>query len=126
MEITCPHCNKHGISPLAKMFAVPAYPAICSFCGKASANKQGWKTILTLSIIFLLIIACYAAYAFIYPSLLLMALPLLILLCSPIVFYYITPLAPANCVQTNNAKITLAIAFIISIAYVIYIYITYE
>jgi predicted neutral ceramidase superfamily lipid hydrolase len=105
---------------------VPPHPAICSFCGRAFANKQGWQTILVLSVIFILIITCYVAYAYIYPSLLLMALPLLILVCSPVAFYLFVPLAPVTNEQSSTAKNIVAIAFVISIAYVIYNYITYE
>ena len=111
---------------MAKAFAVPSHPAICSFCGRTSANKQGWQTILILSVVLVLIISCYAAYAYIYPSLLLIALPLLILVCSPVAFYFFVPLAPVTNAQTSNAKIIVAVAFVISIVYVIYTYITYE
>lgn len=81
---------------------------------------------LVLSVIFILIISCYVAYAYIYPALLLIALPLLILVCSPVAFYLFVPLAPATDVQTSNAKIIVAVAFVIAIVYVIYNYMTYE
>jgi hypothetical protein len=81
---------------------------------------------LILSVIFFLIISCYAAYAYIYPTLLFIALPLFILVCSPVAFYCFVPLAPVTNEQTSNTKKVMAAVFVISIVYVIYTYITYE
>ena len=33
-KLECPHCGKHGISLLRKMWLGPALPATCTACGK--------------------------------------------------------------------------------------------
>lgn len=36
MELTCPHCNKQGVSKLSKFLAMPANPATCNICAEQS------------------------------------------------------------------------------------------
>lgn len=120
MEITCPHCNQSGITSMAKFRAVPESPATCSYCGELSAIEQGIKIKVVLFVAFLLMLVGPAIYAFIYPSLLFMLLPLIIICCIPIATYYFVPLAPITANEIKHANLVYKIAVVLAIIYVIY------
>ena len=120
MEITCPHCNQPGITPMAKFRAMPKSPATCSYCGELSAIEQGIKIKVALFVAFLLMLIGPATYAFYYPSSIFMLFPLIIICCMPVATYYFVPLAPITANEIKHANLIFKAAAVLAVIYVIY------
>ena len=91
MELTCPHCNKQGVSKLFKFIAIQVNSATCNICGEQSVIK-GLKLIMVLIMAFILMMACFMANVYLYRTLYFIYVSAIIPFLIPIAVYFFVPL----------------------------------